>query len=301
MTNNKPVTMSRAQFEAANPVPFGVFWSEPDSRYMTTMVHLNCLEYQGKWLGWQSALLAGPSCSACNDTGRMHEDGCDPGDCSACTAPAVDRQVEAAAMQWQYESGSEWWAFDAENVGHNIESGTKIRLTDRAGNVLFQHPAPMPTDTALRRAGLFLSGMDERYTHCNEMKTLRRLIDIAQSPGRPVAVVTATEFRSDRTPLFTADIQALRPEALKIGDKVYLEKPLCAAPITMQSVMQACDSARHHYLQGTSNWCALVAQELNTGITSKPPIKGYCRDYQNCECGGDAEGVRATCDNWVKT
>lgn len=59
MTNT--LTISRGQFEAANPVPFGVFWSEPDSRYMTTMVHLNCLEYQGKWLGWQSAILAAPA------------------------------------------------------------------------------------------------------------------------------------------------------------------------------------------------------------------------------------------------
>ncbi len=48
----------RLKFEAANPVPFGIFWSDPDSRYMTSMVHLNCLEYQGKWLGWQSAVLA---------------------------------------------------------------------------------------------------------------------------------------------------------------------------------------------------------------------------------------------------
>ena len=47
--------VKRELFEAANPVPFGVFWSEPDSRYMTSMVHLNCIEYNGKWLGWNSA------------------------------------------------------------------------------------------------------------------------------------------------------------------------------------------------------------------------------------------------------
>lgn len=60
MTKDKTVTMSREQFQAAIPVPYGVFWSEPDSRYMTSMAHLNCLEYQGKWLGWQSAILATP-------------------------------------------------------------------------------------------------------------------------------------------------------------------------------------------------------------------------------------------------
>lgn len=54
------IEISRTQFEAANPIPFGIFWSEPDERYMTSMVHLNCLEYQGKWLGWQSAILAAP-------------------------------------------------------------------------------------------------------------------------------------------------------------------------------------------------------------------------------------------------
>jgi hypothetical protein len=47
--------VKRQQFEAVNPVPFGVFWSEPDSRYMTSMVHLNCLEYQSRWIGWLSA------------------------------------------------------------------------------------------------------------------------------------------------------------------------------------------------------------------------------------------------------
>ena len=47
--------VERSKFETANPVPFGVFWSDPDSRYMTTMVHLNCIEYQGKWAGWKSA------------------------------------------------------------------------------------------------------------------------------------------------------------------------------------------------------------------------------------------------------
>ena len=57
-------------------------------------------------------------------------------------APVVERQLEPVAMQWQYEAGSEWWAFDAENVGDNIASGTKIRLTDLAGNILFSYPAP---------------------------------------------------------------------------------------------------------------------------------------------------------------
>jgi hypothetical protein len=28
---------------------------------------------------------------------------------------------------------------------------------------------------------------------------------------------------------------------------------------------------------------------------------GFCKDWLNCECGGDTPGVRATCDNRVKT
>ncbi|MBU6957188.1 hypothetical protein KRR23_05465 [Pseudomonas sp. CVAP len=36
-------------------------------------------------------------------------------------------------------------------------------------------------------------------------------------------------------------------------------------------------------------------------MTAQPAPKGFCRDYQNCECGGDAQGVIETCDNWVKT
>lgn len=55
-------------------------------------------------------------------------------------APVVERQP--VDMQWQYEAGSAWWAFDAESVGDNIASGTKIRLTDQAGKVLFSYPAP---------------------------------------------------------------------------------------------------------------------------------------------------------------
>lgn len=77
---------------------------------------------------------------------------------------------------------------------------------------------PMPTDTALRRAGLFLSGMDERYTHCNEMKTLRSLINIAQNHS---------------------DMLNVKPKA-------------------------------------------------------------HCRNGDACLCGGDTEGVRATCSNWIK-
>lgn len=63
------------------------------------------------------------------------------GHAGPCAASPVDRQAEPTTLQWQYEAGSAWWAFDSDNVGGSIESGTKIRLTDRAGKVLFQYPA----------------------------------------------------------------------------------------------------------------------------------------------------------------
>lgn len=55
-------------------------------------------------------------------------------------APVVERQP--VDMQWQYEAGSVWWSFDTDNVGDNIASGTKIRLIDHAGTVLFKYPVP---------------------------------------------------------------------------------------------------------------------------------------------------------------
>lgn len=99
MTNK--LEIDREQFESANPVPFGVFWSEPDSRYMTTMMHLNCLEYQGKWLGWQSAMRAAPvfdpaKCGVCGQGAWA----CNEGGChyleSGNGAPVVDRQEPVA-------------------------------------------------------------------------------------------------------------------------------------------------------------------------------------------------------------
>lgn len=48
----------RDRFEASMSVPSGVFWSDPDSRYMTTSNHFKCIEYNGKWLGWQSASMS---------------------------------------------------------------------------------------------------------------------------------------------------------------------------------------------------------------------------------------------------
>lgn len=46
--------------------------------------------------------------------------------------------------KWQYEHGSVWWEFDAENVADNIATGTKIRLIDSAGTVLYQREASQP-------------------------------------------------------------------------------------------------------------------------------------------------------------
>lgn len=72
--------------------------------------------------------------------------------------------------------------------------------------------------------------------------------------------------------------------------------------VTMSTVMLALQSAANaHFIVGTTNWCAHMAQKLNAGFPEQAKAKGFCKDWLNCECGGDTEGVRATCDNWVKT
>lgn len=73
--------------------------------------------------------------------------------------------------------------------------------------------------------------------------------------------------------------------------------------ITMRSVMLALEAvAESGFIIGTSNWCAYVAQKLNYGLPEQIKVepKGHCADGNHCVCGGDTEGVRAQCDNWVK-
>ena len=98
-------------------------------------------------------------------------------------APVVERQP--ADMQWQYEAGSAWWAFDAENVGDNIASGTKIRLTDHAGKVLFSYPAPELAELQAENSNLRLQcgGME------TEIAGLRSEIErLKDGQGEPVAL-----------------------------------------------------------------------------------------------------------------
>lgn len=90
---SKTVEISREPFEAANPVPWGVFWNEPDQRYMTTAAHFNCLEYNGKWTGWKSALLA---------------------------APAVERQAEPIyQMRYLGDGGGGWFDMDKDEFNRD--------------------------------------------------------------------------------------------------------------------------------------------------------------------------------------
>jgi len=46
----------RASFEAQFPLPRGVFYSEHRKFYMASHDYLACIEYQGKWDGWQAAI-----------------------------------------------------------------------------------------------------------------------------------------------------------------------------------------------------------------------------------------------------
>lgn len=61
------------------------------------------------WVQKLRDLLDGPKCSACNDTGRMHEPGSEPGACSACfEQPATHPDVELVAVEYQYRQRPLW-------------------------------------------------------------------------------------------------------------------------------------------------------------------------------------------------
>lgn len=74
------------------------------------------------WARKLRALLDSPVCSACNDTGRMHEPGCEPGACTACfEKPAAQSQDEPVAWRYREGEGTQWrltdmppstWYFD---------------------------------------------------------------------------------------------------------------------------------------------------------------------------------------------
>lgn len=55
------------------------------------------------------ALLYAPACKACNDTGKMHEPGQGPGECSACfKEPAAQHQGEPVAVVPELTSELRW-------------------------------------------------------------------------------------------------------------------------------------------------------------------------------------------------
>lgn len=74
----------REEFEAAMPKPEGVYWYEDYGRYMTTSDHLKCIDYNGKWEGWQaSRAVPQPKVCECPSGVRNITDG---GHFPACTA-----------------------------------------------------------------------------------------------------------------------------------------------------------------------------------------------------------------------
>lgn len=46
----------RKGFEAAMPIPEGIYWSESHKNYMTSTHHVPCVQYRGSWMGWQAAM-----------------------------------------------------------------------------------------------------------------------------------------------------------------------------------------------------------------------------------------------------
>ena len=69
-------------------------------------------------------VLDAPACSACNDTGRVHEPGCEPGACTACLEkPAAQPQCEPVA----YDPAKENKQFEA---WARTQSQVDLRLCD---------------------------------------------------------------------------------------------------------------------------------------------------------------------------
>lgn len=67
----------REEFEAAMPKPEGVYWYEDYGRYMTTSKHLKCIDYNGKWEGWQASraalVVTLPDAEGCSISGEYGE------------------------------------------------------------------------------------------------------------------------------------------------------------------------------------------------------------------------------------
>lgn len=54
MSNDK----MREEFQAAMPVPEGVYWDEGRNQYMTSTHHVPCVAYRGAWNGWKASRAA---------------------------------------------------------------------------------------------------------------------------------------------------------------------------------------------------------------------------------------------------
>lgn len=101
------------------------------------------------------ALLDAPACSACNDTGRMHEPGCEPGACTACLEkPAAQPQGEPVA--WQFYQDGKWWnGMDQNRHKENtIEAGYLVR------DLYAEQPAPV---APVAQPGFLLQCMDDEF------------------------------------------------------------------------------------------------------------------------------------------
>jgi len=83
------------------------------------------------------ALLDAPACSACNDTGRMHEPGCEPGSCTACLEKTAAQPQDVPVLS-------------IELVENKTYGGMHIRKWENTGaltegvHFLYSRPAEQP-------------------------------------------------------------------------------------------------------------------------------------------------------------
>ncbi|NWC11968.1 hypothetical protein HX776_24590 [Pseudomonas agarici] len=94
------------------------------------------------------ALLDAPACKACNDTGKMHEPGQDPGSCAACfEEPAAQPQGEPVA---RVEIGADRDAVMTITDDNWLRS-LKARVVHQIVPLYAEQPAPVAVVMPERR------------------------------------------------------------------------------------------------------------------------------------------------------
>ncbi|MBW1249017.1 hypothetical protein I7860_20270 [Pseudomonas tolaasii] len=106
-------------------------------------------------MGELRAMLDGPKCSACNDTGKMHEPGQEPGECTACfKEPAATPQGEPVAWIVTDMNGDSYFAHDRQTPSD------KPLYAEQPAPVAVVLPERSPKDYAIEHAEYMAKSAD---------------------------------------------------------------------------------------------------------------------------------------------